>query len=164
MRFSLFVGSSSVSIGFLLFGIYKIYAEKLALKIRKSLDKSRLFAWASFLVPSYGRGKRTRTHRLISDAAATDGASHPALLYTGPDLCAGRDSGGAAPHAAAVYTFKFLCVRRTDEQHSHKRRIAACGSLSLLNSAEARHKCRSRKPLRSRKKRCDAIIASTKCS
>ena len=42
MRFLLFVGSSPVSIGFLPFGIYKIYAEKLALKMPKSLDKSRL--------------------------------------------------------------------------------------------------------------------------
>ena len=50
----LFVGSSPVSIGFLPFGIYRIYAEKLALKMPKSLEKSRLFAWASFLVPSYG--------------------------------------------------------------------------------------------------------------
>jgi hypothetical protein len=51
------VGSSPVSIGFLPFGIYRIYAEKLALKMPKSLDKSRLFAWASFLVPSYGRDR-----------------------------------------------------------------------------------------------------------
>ena len=32
----------------------RLHAEKLALKMLKSLDKSRLFAWASFLVPSYG--------------------------------------------------------------------------------------------------------------
>lgn len=57
----LFVGSSPVSIGFLPFGIYRIYAEKLALKMPKSLDLSRLFVWASFLVPSYGWDSRTRT-------------------------------------------------------------------------------------------------------
>ncbi|MGI5896939.1 MAG: hypothetical protein ACOX6U_08275 [Oscillospiraceae bacterium] len=38
-----FVGSSLIRIGFLPFGIYKTLAEKLSLKMPKSLEKSRLF-------------------------------------------------------------------------------------------------------------------------
>ena len=48
MWFLLFVGSSPVSIGFSPFGIYKIYAEKLALKMRKNLDKIEVFRLGIF--------------------------------------------------------------------------------------------------------------------
>ena len=82
------MGSSPVSIGFLPFGIYRIYAEKLALKMPKSLDKSRLFAWASFLVPSYGAGSGGRTHTVLLPPDFESGASanstipaHNAVLY-----------------------------------------------------------------------------------
>ncbi|WP_143530198.1 hypothetical protein [Massiliimalia massiliensis] len=54
-----FVGSSLVRIGFLLFGIYKTLAEKLSLKMPKSLEKSRLFGGASFLFPFYGAANGT---------------------------------------------------------------------------------------------------------
>ena len=48
MRFLLFVGLSPVSIGFLPFGIYRIYAEKLALKMRKNLDFIEVFCLGIF--------------------------------------------------------------------------------------------------------------------
>ena len=48
LRKTLDTTSSPVSIGFLPFGIYRIYAEKLALKMRKNLDFIEVFCLGIF--------------------------------------------------------------------------------------------------------------------
>ena len=47
----------------------------------KSLDKSRLFAWASFLVPSYGGEGETRTPAPVTRPTPLAGAPRHQLEY-----------------------------------------------------------------------------------
>ena len=65
VQYSVFESSSLVRIGFLPFGIYKTFVEKLSLKMPKNLENSRLFGGASFLFPFYGAGGGTRTHTML---------------------------------------------------------------------------------------------------
>ena len=61
------MGSSSVIIEYLPVDIHAVHAEKLTMKMSKSLDLSRLFVWISVFFFGAGGGGRTRTVSLPLD-------------------------------------------------------------------------------------------------